>query len=478
MDSATLTYIRSLAYTVIKHLRQRTAIRAYIAPLVACALTACLPLTGCDTVKTTVNDTIDAVTPAKRPRPEVDRISTEPDIRVRVARQGEEHTLSGPDRFVVRTVDVATGDRSPMLARGPIKISSSEKGVRIVDADGQDRTFGSGVDVEVLASDGTLDGALDEASESIRMDGRALPGFVTLRPLWNENPQRYDVVVTMPLESYLPGVLSKELLRDWPRQSYEAQAVAARTYALFERARSRSAGKQIDVEDTTADQVFGGTGSLVVAVEAARATRGWVLTEDGALIRAYFSSQCGGRPASAESAWTSRSPLPFNRAKALQGEKRQAYCQRGSLYRWSLIRSVDDVTKRIRAWGKSKGSPLAQLGRLRSIDVAERNNADRPSKYTVVGDVSGEVTIAPEELREAINFAVAGLPPIKRENRLHSGDVEVAVTALEVRFSGRGFGHGVGMCQWCIKGMADAGLDWRTMVEQFYPGVDVKKLYN
>jgi len=455
------------------------------------ALCALCPIIGCETmrdVKQTVRDSVvdsveavDAATTSKPLSREVDLIKKEPDIRVRVARASHEQHLSGPKHFVARP---ATGSRSPNALAlkpraliGPITISSSDRGVRVTDAAKSTTDFGFGVDIEVLASDGTINGATELPGESIHMDGRPFPGYLTIRPKWTDAPANFDITVTMPIESYIPGVLSRELYKDWPRQSFEAQAVCARTYALQERGRARADSKVVDVEDSTSDQVFGGTASLTVAAEAARATRGWVLTENGSLIRAYFSSQCGGRSASAADAWSTRTAPVFNRAKALQGRPRTHYCQRSPLYRWSVTRSGDDLSKRLRAWGKSKGVELADLTRVRSIHPKDFNDAGRPNSYTITTESAREYSIAAEELRDACNFAVPGLAPITKENRLNSGDVDVAVFGSQVRLSGRGYGHGVGLCQWCAKGMAQAGLDWRSMVDQFYPGVEVKKLY-
>lgn len=432
-------------------------------------------------VRTQVDDTVDAITRANTPSGPRDAttIKREPDLRVRISRLADSKRLAGPDRFVVRPASgtaTSPSQKARTLA-GPLTITSSERGVRIKDANGVETDWGFGLDLDIVASDGTLDGAAEAPSESLQLEGRLIPGFITVRPSWSENAGRFDVIATMPVESYLPGVLGKELIRSWPRQAFEAQAVAARTYALQERRRARTEGRLIDVEDTTADQVFEGTSSLMVAVEATRATRGWTLTDDGSFIRAYFSSQCGGRPASAARAWTTGSPLAMNRVEPLQGKPRQAYCQRSPLHRWTIERSADDFHKRLRAWGRAKGRDLTTLTRVRSIEVRDRNEAGRPDTYSIVTDTGREYAMAPEELREAANWSVPGLEPITRENRFHSGDVEVIVRADSVRIVGRGFGHGVGMCQWCAKGMADSGMDWRSMIEQFYPGVDVRKMY-
>ena len=135
---------------------------------------------------------------------------------------------------------------------------------------------------------------------------------------------------------------------------------------------------------------------------------------------------------------------------------------------------LDGLTK---AFGRGKRPELADLGRLRAITPAVRNAAGRPNRYTVSDGSGRECLLSAEELREALNWPLPNQAPITRENRIHSGDMEVTVMASEVRFAGRGFGHGVGMCQWCAKGMADAGLDWRSMVEQFYHGAEVRKIY-
>jgi stage II sporulation protein D len=435
---------------------------------------------GCDTVRDTAHDTIDAVlpAPAKPIRKEVDLVRKEPDIRVRVARQLSEQRISGPDRFVIRS---STGASSiayaPAVVRGPIKVSSSSRGIRITDASGAAKEWGFGSDLDILVSDGSPQGAVETPGESMRIDTRLIPGYLTIKPAWSTDADHFDMVATMPIESYLPGVLSKELLKDWPRQTFEAQAVAARTYALEERLRARNASKPVDVEDTIADQVFGGGTSLGVAIEAAHATRGWVLTENGRFIRAYFCSQCGGRPASASAAWSARGAPEFNQFKCLQGKQRPIFCQSAPLYRWNVTRSADDWNKRLRAWGRSKSRDIANLSRTRRIEIKDRNDALRPTVFLITDDKSHEFTLAPEELREAANYPASGLLPITRENRLNSADVDITIHSNEVRISGRGFGHGVGMCQWCAKGMGNAGLDWRSMVEQFYPGVEVRKLY-
>jgi stage II sporulation protein D len=69
------------------------------------------------------------------------------------------------------------------------------------------------------------------------------------------------------------------------------------------------------------------------------------------------------------------------------------------------------------------------------------------------------------------------LPDIDRRTRVNSSDVDVRVKGSEAVILGRGFGHGVGMCQYCAKGFSERGEKWQTMVLRFYPGASIEKAY-
>lgn len=398
----------------------------------------------------------------------------EPDIRVKVAAGVTERQVDQPGKVVVRVAGGGHPDVKPQLFSTPVTLTCNSQGI-LVKAAGTQRRFPPGIDLDVVPSDGRSDGA---SPEWLRVSGVRYPGFVTLRPQWNSDPARIDVVATMPIETYLPGVLTHELPKDWPRQAYEMQAVAARTYAIHERGRALAEGRQWDVEGTTNDQMFGGGTDALTPNEAARATRGLILVYDGKPLRAYYSSTCGGRPASAAKVWPVKPGYEFNLAAPLQGKPREFYCQSSKWYRWEVTRDDDDVNKRLRAWGRATNdNPVENITRVREIKVLERNDAQRPNSYQLTDSEGRTYKLSAEELRFAMNQPVPGLPPITPQNRINSGDFEVDIWASSVRVRGRGFGHGVGMCQYCAKGMADNGLDWGTMVRKFYPGAEVQKAY-
>lgn len=417
------------------------------------------------------------VEPDVPPTPRKDRYTgprasfqSEPDIRVRVGTGVAKREIDAPGALLVRPARADAGAK-PVLIEGKVAVTSGPEGV-VVRGDGGSATFAHGMDVEIAIADGA-----SGEKGSLRVNGVRYPGFITIRPLWSARPEAFDVIVTMPVESYIPGVLTHELFKEWPRQTFECQAVASRTYALHERARSHAEGRAFDVEDSTQDQVYGGLAAAARPNEAAAATRGLVLAYDGALLRAYYSSACGGRPNSASRVWPTHEGYEFNLLPPLQGKPREHACQESKWYRWELVRPIDDVNQRLRAWGRAARHEVAGLTRLRRTTVAERNAAGRPVVFTLTDDAGREYRLTSEEWRVGLNHPVAGLPAITAANRVHSGDVDIEVRADEVRMAGRGWGHGVGMCQWCAKGLADRGMDWQSMIRGFYPGAEVVKAY-
>ncbi|CAG0994666.1 hypothetical protein PHYC_02489 [Phycisphaerales bacterium] len=436
---------------------------------------AIIGLASCNAFRGLKDDIKSATTPKPVDTSAVGKFafSGEPEVRIRIAAGVTKRDISGPRELVVRPV--AGGKGEPTVVKSPLTVTSSDLGVVVTHAAGRTE-FPFGADIEIgptrMGADGSAQGA-----ESLKIGQVRYPGFVTIRPRWSTMPSAFDAIVTMPVESYLPGVLTHELWKDWPRQTYEAQAIAARTYALHERSRARAEARTFDVEDTTNDQVYGGSTAAYVPNEAARSTRGLVLVSDNRLLRAYYSSTCGGRPASAAAVWRTDAGYEFNTAAPLQGQPRAHFCQPSKHYRWEVTRSDDDVGRRLRAWGTQNENPVRDISRLRAVDTEDSNAAERPNRFKLTDDRGRTFDLTAEELRVALNHPVPGLAPVTMENNIKSGDLIAEVWANQVKFRGRGWGHGVGMCQWCAKGMADQGMDWASMLKDFYPGAEVVKAY-
>jgi stage II sporulation protein D len=425
----------------------------------------------------TSGDTLKSPPPSAR-IPGAPLFESEPDIRVRVKPGSESSKIES--KVALQAIGA---QMQPAPIASPFTVTCTPEGIRLLTSKGEYLQFPQGVVVTIASTTTGPDGIGHPISPApnIKVDDVEYPGQVILRPTTDKGMGKFDVIVDMSIEDYLPGVLAKELFAKWPLGAYESQAVCARTYALFERALDRAAGRPFDVENTQADQVFGGATNNQTARQAVLNTRGAVLTFNGELFKAYYSSTCGGRSGSAADVWPITKGYEYNLAAPIQGQIRPHYCQQARLYRWEVTRRADELGARFAAWGRINGHPVRTIGPIQSVTVEKVNATTRPGRYTVVDSRQKTYSMSAEELRVACNVAADGFTAITPQTRVNSSDVEFTsstdngIPIFMIR--GRGFGHGVGMCQWCLKGMADAGIPWNEQVLTFYPGATIVKGY-
>jgi len=177
-----------------------------------------------------------------------------------------------------------------------------------------------------------------------------------------------NAINAVPLEEYVAGVVARESPSSWPQEALKAQAVAARTYAVT----TSKAGAGFDQYADTRSQVYGGVAAETAATNAAvAATRGQVVTYDGAPVVTYFFLTSGGRTENVENTTLGTEPKPW-----LQ----------------SVDDPYDDVSPKHR-WGPirmSMGTAAARLsglvrGRFKGIRVRRRGSSPRIVTADVVG---------------------------------------------------------------------------------------------
>lgn len=464
-------------------------------------------------------------TPAAKPYV---RAPGEPEMRVRI--------LTAVDTVKVTT----SGGGGLKIARGEPKGMSSEP-VGVVGgwsaAAGVDRVVGpvtigsragawtiAGGAAGVIEKSGATHPALLIApavpGEMLSINGAMFPGVLRLSMRSDVREGAFDGVEFVPLEEYLSGVVAKEMLAGWPLEAYRVQAVAARTYAMQERERnlkSVGGGGSFDVESSDRDQVYAGATTNKTAIEAVRSTRGVVMMDGENILRAYFSSTCGGRSANARDTWPTGPGFEYNLAAPIQAyaPARESACNASPLYRWTTERPRAELVVRLRTFGERNKLMVRQITDLAAIEPMTLNEVGRPNRYKIIEPGGRWFQLSAEELRLACNTNVSGnavmatggapraaggpalaavsaaqpggdgqpgvpstaIPDIDRKTRVHSSDFEVKVIGETVIINGRGFGHGVGMCQYCAKAMAERGEDHRAMLARFYPGAQIKNLY-
>jgi SpoIID/LytB domain protein len=249
-------------------------------------------------------------------------------------------------------------------------------------------------------------------------------------------------VANVPLEIYVARVLAGEAEPGAPEATMQALAVAIRTFAIFNAGRHARDG--FDLCDTTHCQVP--RPSNADTRRAALATAGRILTYGGAPAEIFYSASCGGRSESAAAVWP-RSNLPYLRA--VEDDVHDDDVP------WQLERSIEEIARALERAGFA--------GRLTGVEITDRTESGRVARLKVSGLRPDVVT--GEQFRAAL------------------GNREMQSTAFAIRkrgdaltFTGRGYGHGVGMCVIGAGRRARRGETVGDILAHYYPALDVSSL--
>lgn len=282
------------------------------------------------------------------------------------------------------------------------------------------------------------------APAKIKINGKNYRGLFDCYP----SDKGLLLVNELPLEEYLVGLINCEISSLWPVEAVKAQAVIARSYAIYQKDARHAA--LYHLESSVMDQVYDG-----VDIEDSRAARavtdtaGEVLTYSGKVIQAFYHSNCGGHTESAQNVWGA--DLPY-----LQGAECQ-YCLNAASARWETALPL----KKIELLLKAAGYKAAGLSAIRA---GATNRSGRLQDISLT-TAKGELTIPAVVFRKTIGYSV-----------IKSTNFTVRLQGDELLFSGFGNGHGVGLCQWGAKQRAADGFSYREILSYYYPGVRIAKL--
>lgn len=233
------------------------------------------------------------------------------------------------------------------------------------------------------------------------------------------------------LEQYLYSVLGAEMNGNWPPEALKAQAVAARTYAIYKR--KNESNDIYDVVDTQASQVYEGIVSESPGTHAAvNATTGQVLTYNNQIILSVFHACSGGHTANVEDVWSES--LPYLRGV-------QDFDQNVRACQWVKTFSPKELNKRISGVGNlvSLTPTLTPYGSIKILKF--------------VGD-KGTRELKGEAVRNVLG--------------LRSTRFIITEDPLGLRFDGRGLGHGLGMSQWGAYNLAKQGVKYQQILGHYY----------
>lgn len=258
----------------------------------------------------------------------------------------------------------------------------------------------------------------------------------------------FSVINRVDLEEYVKGVVPSEVSSTWHPEMLKAQAVAARTYALYQQ--MLSATREYDVAATVQDQVYRGKQGIDVGIlRAVEETRGLVITYLGAPIYAAFSSTAAGLTEDAMNVWSKEYPYlkgvecPFDLASPY--------------YQWKSSFKIDTLEQNLR----QQGFPV---GTIATITPLAFSRGGRVAKLRVLHS-GGELVLRGEELRKAVGYTI-----------IPSTQFAIESIGQDVVLSGFGAGHAVGMCQWGAKELAELGYPFSTILQYYYPGTELQNL--
>ena len=268
----------------------------------------------------------------------------------------------------------------------------------------------------------------------VACNGKLYRGAIWLRPA----PDTVSAINIVDLEDYLLSVLPSEMPSTWPAGALQAQAIAARSYAIANLGKHGKDG--YDLKATTEDQVYSGvTSEHQTSNDAVAATNGLVLKHQGKPISAFFHSTSGGCTELAENVWSR--PLPYLKSVV-------DYDDNSPHFSWTRKVGCDDLEK---AYGKDVGQVLAMI-------VVSRTATNRVKDLLVVG-THNTTLVSGNGIRLAL--------------KLPSSNFNIGYEENSYTFAGRGFGHGLGMSQYGARALAEQGYNAAQILAYYYRDVSV-----
>ncbi len=304
--------------------------------------------------------------------------------------------------------------------------------------------------------------------------------------IYVNDDKKFDVVVALPLEQYLKGVVPYEMGGDSPLEALKAQAVAARSEAVVALTSGLYSGPYYDLTSDVECQVFSGNHKRTETSDrAVEETRSIILSENAKSINAYYSSNCGGHSELIANVWPDR-PRPATYQSAfsdnfkhefldLSNEKDarewiesspQVYCNPDinelppwskKNFRWKREFSRMEITAML-----SNGN---NYGILQNIKAIERGVSGRIYKAQFVFEQNTIEVTGELKIRQMVH------PPLR------SSCFVVDKTDSFFIISGAGWGHGVGMCQSGVVAQAKKGRNFEQILKHYYSKALIKRIY-
>ncbi len=263
-------------------------------------------------------------------------------------------------------------------------------------------------------------------------------GYPGIMDIWKGNGGLY-LINELPLEEYVKDVVAVEVSPDWDMEALKTQAVIARTYAVYQR--RMNGDSQYHIVSSVLNQVYKGKNSDARIGYAVSQTEGEILTFDGKPIEAFYHSTCGGRTEDPEEVFGKSYPY----LKSVESS-----CDLSPYSSWERKIPMEDIEDAL------------GITDIKEISIKSFTSTKRV-KLLRVKTGKGTTSITAINLRKALGWS-----------RLPSTNFTLVRHGRSITFEGKGYGHGVGLCQWGALNMARDGKKYREILSFFYPGAKIE----
>jgi stage II sporulation protein D len=282
-----------------------------------------------------------------------------------------------------------------------------------------------------------------EGKAKIYVGGRLFRGDVEIV---RKDNGKLMLINYIGLDDYLYGVLYHEVSHRWPMEVLKAQAIAARTFALYQARQNKM--QPYDLRSDIYSQVYGGSTSerwsTTMAVDA---TKNKVLIYNGDLLPAYYHATCAGSTEDSSNLWKIDIP-------PLEGVA-CTFCAQSPHLSWTKEIPLWSLEEKLRENGYN-------TGKVASVTILSRNKSGRVDKMEIRDNAGVSIVLTGKDFRQIIG-----------PNELRSTKFDLSIKYGSLMIDGRGWGHGVGMCQWGAFGMASQGKKADEILKFYYPGAEI-----
>jgi len=286
--------------------------------------------------------------------------------------------------------------------------------------------------------------------QKIRSYKTLYPGKITVK----EYKGKYLILNRINMEKYLCGVLSKEMDSNWPFEALKTQAVVSRTYLLWKSKENRNSGLPYDIKNSIYQQTYGICKSQKI-VNAVNETKGEILVFNGKVAKVFFHACCGGKTTLPFFVWGGN----YSGIDAVS----DPYCKNSPYYKWE------------RKFSRSYLSKIFGINNIKEIKIIKRDPSGRVEWLKLENEKDKTSKLTGHKMRLLINKK-AGRVNFKNPKVLPSTLFNVKKEGIYFIFKGRGYGHGVGLCQWGARIMAEKGKNYKEILHFFFPRMQIKYL--